>query len=114
LLRPNALLGIPFNEVFEFQLTAVIVLDQIWFARNQLIQNNMVLVISNTLKTNANVVRTHLTAWKSSPFGLSIWQPPPPGSLKINFDVAVKNSFSVLAAVVIFLWISLRNCTPLM
>jgi hypothetical protein len=32
LLRPNALLGIPLNEVFEFQLTAVIVLDQIWFA----------------------------------------------------------------------------------
>jgi hypothetical protein len=70
------MLFLPFNEVLEFQLTAVIVLDQIWFARNQLIQNNMVLVISNTLKNNANVVRTHLTAWKSSPFGLSIWQPP--------------------------------------
>ena len=41
----------------------------------------------------------HLQAWKASSFGQSIWQPPPIGFMKINFDVAINSYFSVTAAV---------------
>ena len=76
------MLGIPFVKVFEFQLTAVIVLDQIWFAHNQLIHKNITPVVSNTLKSNSNIIRMHLQAWKASSFGQSIWHPPPIGLYK--------------------------------
>jgi hypothetical protein len=70
LLRPNALLGIPCNDVFEFQLTAAIVIDQIWFTRNWLTHKNVILDRAKDLKTITNVSRNHLLAWKTSSFGL--------------------------------------------
>lgn len=99
LLRANALLGIPCNDVFEFLLTAAIVIDLIWFAQNQLIHKNVIPEIPKALKTNTNVIRNHLLAWKTSSFGLSFWCPPPCGTLKLNFDVATKDDFVVIATV---------------
>lgn len=74
-------------------------IDQIWFDHNWLIHKNVIPVISTNLETISNVIQNHLQAWKSSSFGQSIWQPPPIGSLKLNFDVATKEDFAIAAAI---------------
>ncbi|GLT62056.1 hypothetical protein SLA2020_347210 [Shorea laevis] len=99
IVRPHIHLAIPNRETFDFQIIVVIILDQTWFVRNQLIHNNITADIQITLKLIANTVKEHLTAWKNSPQGQTIWQSPPLGALKVNFNVAIRPLFSVAAAV---------------
>jgi hypothetical protein len=64
------------------------VIDQIWFARNQLIHKNVI----------PDIAKTFLLG-RISAFGLSFWHPPPSRVLKLNLDVATKDGFVVTAAV---------------
>jgi hypothetical protein len=73
-------------------------MDVIWFSRNKLIyeaiQSNIPKIMQQ-LKITHNY---HILAWKAYTLS-SFWSPPLQGSVKGNFDVAVRGNFAVAAAV---------------
>lgn len=97
LLRPHDWLGIPVKEVHNFQLSALILLDQIWLARNILIHKGVQPNPQKIWKVAKSTIEIHLSAWRSSP-GMAEWIPPVLGSFTANFDVAIRPSFAVAAA----------------
>jgi hypothetical protein len=84
--------------VHEFQISALVLMDNIWFARNKLIFEAVQPVPSSLLKRIHSVTSHHLEAWFVRHSEFSIWLPPPPGFHKVNFDVAIRSSFAVAAA----------------
>jgi hypothetical protein len=81
-------------DIRLFQLNAVITMDHIWFVRNKLVHDNKQPNPIESIQIIANSVQIHKKAWSDSAFS-STWAPPLPGNFKANFDVAVKNDFSV-------------------
>jgi hypothetical protein len=98
LIKPHHFLSIPKEEVWRFQILAAVVMDHIWFSRNQIIHTAQQPEIDKSIKQIFTSYRAHLSAWHSS-ISISAWSPPPVGSMKANFDVAVRKDFSVAAAV---------------
>jgi hypothetical protein len=99
IISPVVTLGIPRADVRKFQLFAALVMDYIWRARNQLLHegsqpspNTAIHQISSTFNHRCN-------AWNDLALS-SIWTPPAAGWIKGNFDVAVRGSFAVAAAVI--------------
>jgi hypothetical protein len=99
LLRPHDLLGIPLMEVRQFQIYSLIVLDNIWLARNSLIHKAVKPDPHKILKLIRSSFSHHMSAW-SAVSDSEAWVPPPAGSLKANFDVVVRPLFSVAAATI--------------
>jgi hypothetical protein len=99
IIFPVQSLGIPVEDVNNFQLFTAITLDNIWRARNILIHEGVAPVFSRIAFQISSSLEQHLTAWRAlvSP---SLWFPPPLGWLKGNFDVAVRGNFSVAAGVI--------------
>jgi hypothetical protein len=62
LLRPHFSLGIPVQDVHNFQISALVLMDQIWFARNKLIHEAITPVPLTTLKCIKNTAQHHLLA----------------------------------------------------
>ena len=95
---PSIKLDIPLADVQNFQIFAALVMDVIWFSRNKLthdaIQPDMPKIIQQ-LKLTHNY---HIMAWQTFAFS-SFWSLPLPGSVKGNFDVAVRRYFAVMAAI---------------
>jgi hypothetical protein len=85
-------------DIRLFQLNAVIIMDHIWFVRNKLVHDNKQPNPIESIRIIANSVQIHKKAWSDSALS-STWTPPLPGNFKSNFDVAVKNDFSVAAMV---------------
>jgi hypothetical protein len=54
---------------------------------------------NKVIKQVSSSLDLHLSAWKDASLP-SLWLPPCPGRIKGNFDVAVRDSFAVAAAVV--------------
>jgi hypothetical protein len=98
IFSPAVILGIGVAKVRKFQLFASLVLDFIWKARNLLIHEGTIFSPSQALFQVSRTLEFHIAAWKACilPF---LWVPPTVGWIKANFDVAVKNSFAVAAAV---------------
>jgi hypothetical protein len=99
ILRPQAHLAFPHRDIFEFHITAIVILYQIWFTRNQLIHKNITPNIHKKLKLISNIDRAHIFARKNSHQGNNCWQPPPSGAVKVNFDIVIHPSFAVAVAV---------------
>jgi hypothetical protein len=99
ILDPVTWLSIPKFEVKKFQLFAVLAMDLIWFSRNKLIHEAVTPVPDKIQLQLSSLVSRHVSAWKDAALP-SLWIPPLPGSFKANFDVAVRDSFSVAAAVI--------------
>jgi hypothetical protein len=98
IISPVAILGIAKAEVRKFQLFASLVLDFIWRARNLLVHKGTVTSPSLAFFQLSRIVHMHVTARRDCSLP-SLWVPPDVGWLKANFDVAVKDSFAVAAAV---------------
>lgn len=93
-------LAIPKREIHNFQIFAIVVMDVIWFTRNQVVHNNSYkLDITSLLKQINITVKSHLQAWKNKSPTRSLWKPPPLGFLKANFDLAIRSKFSVASVV---------------
>jgi hypothetical protein len=89
---------IPKVDTRLFQLHAAITMDHIWFVRNKLVHDNIQPKPIEYIQIIANSVQVHKKAWSDSALS-STWVPPLLGNFKANFDVAVKNDFSVAAMV---------------
>jgi hypothetical protein len=100
ILNPFLFLGLPKSDVHLFQIFASVFCDLLWFNRNKVVHDGIIpdaLSLSRSIK---KVALDHLSAWKglsSSPS--EKWLPPAANSYKINFDTAVRDSFSAQSAV---------------
>jgi hypothetical protein len=100
ILAPHSVLGIPLADCHLFQIYASVLCDQIWYARNKAVHAGSIPDISALASSIRKAALDHAAAWKSiSPLIKELWSPPPAGSFKINFDTAIRASFSVQAAV---------------
>jgi hypothetical protein len=93
-------IGIPISDSHLFQIFATIACDQIWYARNKALHEELVpnaLVISSTIN---RIVKNHHSAWinKLVPHQ-AIWKKPSPPFYKINYDTTIRQFFSAQAAV---------------
>jgi hypothetical protein len=74
-------------------------MDLIWLSKNKLIykatQPDPAIELHSTLSF-------HLLAWHNASVP-SLWLPPTVGSIKENFDVAIKSNFALTSAVLVTL-----------
>jgi hypothetical protein len=98
IIFPDISLGISKNEVKKFQLYAALMLDSIWRCRNILIHDKVQPIPSKVFIELSSNFNSHLKAWKDAALP-SLWVVPAAGWIKGNFDVAVRGSFAVAAAV---------------
>jgi hypothetical protein len=99
ILHPD-IIGIPASYSHLFQIFAAVACDQIWFARNKTLHENL---IPNALDISSCINRialNHHSAWntKLAP-QLAVWSPPIMHFYKINYDTPIRHSFSTQAAV---------------
>jgi hypothetical protein len=99
IIYPFEWLAIPKNEVRRFQFFAAITLDRIWFSRNKLVHDAIKPDPKKVIKQVSSSLDLHLSAWKDASLP-SLWLPSCLGRIKGNFDVAVRDSFAIVAAVV--------------
>ncbi|GLT60899.1 hypothetical protein SLA2020_336400 [Shorea laevis] len=97
-INPCSLLGIPLDKCREFQLFALITMDHIWMARNSFIHGGLNPDPNACSFAIRGSLLKHLKAWADAGSPSPPWSPPPLGSLKVNFDVAVRPLYSVAAA----------------
>jgi hypothetical protein len=99
ILNP-ATIGIPQTATHMFQIFAAVACDQLWFSRNKAHHDKIVpnaLTISTTIN---KLVLEHHSAWSSSLIRTpKIWQKPYSSFYKVNYDTAIRPSFSAQAAV---------------
>ncbi|XP_059450878.1 uncharacterized protein LOC132181647 [Corylus avellana] len=101
IIYPFSSFGIPKADSHLFQIYASVLCDLLWFSRNKAVHEG---IIPDIISLASSIKRTsldHAAAWKySSPITVKeFWSPPPAGSHKINFDTAIREKFSVQAAV---------------
>lgn len=84
-----------------FQIFAAVACDQLWFSRNKAHHDK---IIPNAITISATINRLvleHHSAWSSSMIrSPEIWQEPFPHFYKVNYDTAIRPSFSAQAAVI--------------
>jgi hypothetical protein len=94
ILNP-ATIGIPQTTTHMFQIFVAVACDQLWFSRNKAHHNKLVpnaLTISATIN---NLVLEHHSAWSSSLIrNPEVWQKPCSPFYKVNYDTAIRPSFS--------------------
>jgi hypothetical protein len=96
----HASFGIPKSESHLFQIYAAVICDLLWFSRNKAHHEGIIPNISILASSIRKTTLAHAAAWKaSSPSESKAWCPPSPGHHKINFDMAIRESFSAQAAV---------------
>ena len=72
----------------------------LWFARNKAVREGVIPNLSSLATSIRRTSLDHAVAWKSSsPHVKVFWSPPATGSHKINFDTAIRKTFSVQASV---------------
>jgi hypothetical protein len=93
LLHPCETFEISPKEAHNFQLLVLVLLNHIWLTRNKVIHNGFILdPLVAHLHIRISTIH-HVNAWKSSDLLSTDWSPPPLGTLKVNFDVAIRPDF---------------------
>lgn len=95
---PSDWLLVPKSDSQKFQIFASLNLDFIWQARNKLIHDAIEPDPVKAISCVSSNLNFHVAAWKEAAIP-SLWSPPGDGSIKGNFDVVVRGSFAVAAAV---------------
>jgi hypothetical protein len=99
ILSPVSSFGIPKYDVRNFQLFVALTLDLIWRCRNLLIHKGVQPSPIKAIHQISCSYKFHLEARNVIALP-ALWLPPTIGWVKVNFDVAVKGSFAVAAAVI--------------
>ncbi|KAB1209735.1 hypothetical protein CJ030_MR6G001846 [Morella rubra] len=100
LLNLSSSLGIDCKDERNFILRMALIIDTIWFSRNQLVHSGVLsppLELSRTL--NGRLL-AHLAAWQIHDRELNlVWIPPLEGVWKLNFDAAIRGEIAYLAVI---------------
>lgn len=100
IIHPSSALGPPVNDGHAFTLYAAILIDYAWFSRHLVIHHGTEIDIMHIHETIRKLFEEYQHSWSEKLEVTSTsWVPPPNGSWKINFDVAIRDSFSIGAAV---------------
>jgi len=100
IVSPCHSLGIPTADCHKFQIFASVACDILWYYRNQAFHNGSIFEARNVSMHINKIALEHFQAWQSiSSAPLEKWIPPAPNWVKINFDTAIRDSFSAQAAV---------------
>lgn len=95
-------LRIPEEENHQFQIYALVSMDLLWMTRNKAIQEDSVPDPRKPVEQVRRVSSEHSKAWSNKigvPDVREEWKPPPEGIIKINFDTAIREEFSSVAAI---------------
>jgi hypothetical protein len=99
ILNPSTI-GILASDILLYQIFAVVACDSIWFARNKAHHDNIIPNALDLTVTINRIVLEHRFAWASQqPQPSAVWLKPCSLFLKINYDIAIRDSFSAQAAV---------------
>jgi hypothetical protein len=94
------MIGIPQAEIHLFQIFAAVACDYLWFIRNKAHHDGLIpnaLIISSTIN---KTVLEHHSAWKKKLAPIpEVWRSLSPPYLKINYDTAIRDTFSAQSAV---------------
>lgn len=95
-------MSLPVEDYHYFQLYALVAWNLIWWTRNQIVHKVAALDLMELVNRIQRVTREHLLSWKQKQEQAlsSRWTPPPMDTVKVNFDVAVRDTFAVGAAVI--------------
>jgi hypothetical protein len=108
------MLGIPPTETHRFQIFVVVAYDYLWFIRNKAYHDGIIpnaLLISTTIN---KIALEHFSALKTKHNKTpEVWKSPSPPYFKINYDTAIKASFSAQAAVCRDSTDSIIKCTSI-
>jgi hypothetical protein len=84
----------------KFQIFASVACDILWFYRNKAFHDEATIDARSVLVHINKISLEHFQAWHSSSQVLmEKWSLPPLNWVKINFDTAIKDSFSAQATV---------------
>jgi hypothetical protein len=100
ILSPGANLHIPSSEHHRFQVFATVTCDMLWFHRNKAFHDGTSFDACTVAKLITKKYYQHCDAWshKLAPIPEK-WIRPPLNWFKINFDTAIRDSFSSQAAI---------------
>jgi hypothetical protein len=100
ILYPKALLHIPSLELHRFQVFAAVACDLLWFHRNKAYHEGMSFEALHLARQIFSTYHQHCDAWsaKLQPIPEK-WIRPPLNWYKLNFDTAIRDSFSCQAAI---------------
>lgn len=100
IINPSFSFGIPHKDAHLFQIFAAVLCDLLWWSRNEAVHDGIILDILVLTNSTKKTVLEHYNAWTSCSQPVNTkWAPPAVGSYKINFDSAIRESFSAQAAV---------------
>jgi hypothetical protein len=95
ILHLHRMLGVPPAETHKFQIFAVVACDYLWFTKNKAHHDG---TIPNALSISTTINKTaleHYSAWTTkydkTP---KVWKSPSPPYFKINYDTAIRATFS--------------------
>lgn len=91
------------DQAHQFCVFAVVIMDMVWFSRNKMVFDGVMPEPKLLLSKVVKIAGEHLVAsskFNRQPPLLKTWIPPPSPWLKINFDIAIRPSFSGLSTVV--------------
>jgi ribonuclease HI len=100
IISPARSLGIPLRDQHKFQIFASVACDLLWFYRNKAHHDNLTFD-ARSISIHVNkIALEHFQAWhSSSQVQLQAWVSPPSNWIKINFDTAIRDSFSAQAVI---------------
>ena len=100
LISPVRSLGILLADKHKFQIFASVACDILWFYMNKALHDDVSFDARSMLAHVNKIALEHFQTWHSStPIQKEIWVPRPHSWVKINFDMAICDSFSTQAVV---------------
>jgi hypothetical protein len=100
IISSGSSLGIPLVDHHRFQIFAYVVCDILWFYRNKAFHDGVSFNARSVSMHINKISLEHFQTWHSLSQVLEEnWISPPLNWVKINFDTAIRNSFSAQAAV---------------
>jgi hypothetical protein len=100
IISTGSSLGIPLVDHHKFQIFASVACDILWFYMNKALHDDLSFDAHNVSVHINKITLEHFQAWQSKSQTLvEKWTSPPLNWFKINFDTAIRDSFSTQVAV---------------